>query len=117
VDGPSFAPHPQDVAARYISPNTYGIWTCDRLADEHARVRITASQGSTFLDRMIALVEGAGLPTAYLHHCSCSRARAGGARRRTPGEDPLTKNTPARSVTRLSPKMGLCLIPPSSMSL
>jgi E1-E2 ATPase len=59
VDGPSCAPHPQNVATRYISPNTYGIWTCERLADEHARVRITASQGSTFLDRMIALVEGA----------------------------------------------------------
>ena len=32
------AAHPENIDAKYVSPNTYGTWTCDQLADEHARL-------------------------------------------------------------------------------
>ena len=31
-------PHPENVDAKYVSPATYGTWTCDQLAEEHARI-------------------------------------------------------------------------------
>ncbi len=33
------APRPENIDAKYVSPTTYGTWTCDQLTEEHARVQ------------------------------------------------------------------------------